>query len=281
LTGIAIPKPVQLEGLIVANEPVSSGLIRIDAELPSPLNFAPGQFAMLNLPGEHVWVFSRPFSILAVEGNIISFLYRVVGRGTALMAALKIGDPLTMLGPLGQPFPTASEFADRGAVLIAGGVGLPPLFNWLASQGRPGDIGFFGGRDGGDIPWALLANQWQVSVDNVIDVPAGEEAWHGRVTELVAQHPAVQGDQNRVVLSCGPIPLLRAAASLAAERGWECFVSLEEHMGCGYGVCKGCVIPVYSPDGGQRNATCCDEGPVFAAEQICWDQYGRPAVSEG
>jgi len=277
----AIPPASQNEAVVCANEPVSSGLIRLDAILPAPLAFLPGQFAMLNLTGEQVWVFSRPFSILAVEGNTISFLYRVVGRGTSLMAGLKKGDLLTVLGPLGQPFPAAAALPDHAVVLIGGGVGLPPVFNWLQSQGRPGDLGFFGGRDGADIPWNMLDGQWHVSVDRHDEVPADQNAWHGRVTAMVAQHPAVQDDQPRVVMSCGPIPLLRAAADLAQDRGWECYVSLEEHMGCGYGVCKGCVIPIFAENGETRNATCCLEGPVFRADKICWDQYGAPALAKG
>jgi len=197
------------------------------------------------------------------------------------MAELKEGERMTVLGPLGQGFPLARSLAGQAAILIAGGVGLPPLFDWLRTQGRAADLGFFGGRDGSDIPWDMLASRWQVSVDDLAGIPAGAEAWHGRVTEMVAQHAAVQDDRPRVVMSCGPIPLLQAAATLAAERGWECYVSLEEHMGCGYGVCKGCVVPVKTDGGATRNALCCLEGPVFRARDICWDQYGAPALPKG
>jgi dihydroorotate dehydrogenase electron transfer subunit len=81
------------------------------------------------------------------------------------------------------------------------------------------------------------------------------------------------------------VPLLKAAADLARAANWTCWLSLEEHMGCGYGVCKGCVVPLRAagPNGADwRNATCCDEGPVFRADTIAWERYGvRPGGAEG
>lgn len=264
--------PVQF----LVNTQVSAGLIQLDVALNQPFLFVPGQFAMVNLAGPQPFVFSRPLSILAATEDRLSFLYRVVGRGTSALAHLRAGQELTILGPLGNPFPVPSDLSGAAVVLIAGGVGLPPLHNWLARFGRPHDMGFFGGRDGSDIPWGLLDGRWHVSVDKAIDIPAGREAWSGLVTACAAEHPLLRGKRPRVVLSCGPLPMLRAVAALAAERGWPCHVSLEEHMGCGYGACKGCVVPVRQPDGaGSRNATCCEEGPVFLAERILWDEYGN------
>jgi len=270
----------RLTGRLLANIQESTGLIRMDVALDQPVFFAPGQFAMVNFTGDQALVFGRPFSILAATDDRLSFLYRVVGRGTAALAELRAGQPLTILAPLGNPFPGPEELAGVGAVLIAGGVGLPPVHSWLTRFGRPGDLGFFGGRDGGDIPWDLLDERWRVSVDRSTAIPAGREAWPGLVTDYVAQHSLLQDDRPRVVLSCGPVPMLRAVAALAAERGWACHVSLEEHMGCGYGACKGCVIPVDIPDGDGRwrNATCCAEGPVFPAAKIRWDRYGATGL---
>ncbi len=270
---------VSTTAAFLANVRESAGLIRLDVSLARPVPFAAGQFAMVNLAGEHSLVFSRPFSILSATEERMSFLYRVVGRGTAALAGLRAGQELTILGPLGRPFPGPGAVGGKPVVLIAGGVGLPPLHNWLTRHGRPGDLGFFGGRDGQDIPWQLLDERWQISVDERTDIPAGREAWPGRVADFAARHAALQGAQPRVVFSCGPIPMLKAVAELAAARGWACHVSLEEHMGCGYGACKGCVVPVVDDGGaGWRNATCCVEGPVFSADEIRWDRYGKPAV---
>ena len=272
---------IRANGTVRSNAPVSSGLwllkLQLEPGLPSGTGFLPGQFAMLNLPGREALVFSRPFSILAWSGDLVSFLYRVVGTGTRIMSGLRSGDPMTMLGPLGKAFPPLAD--DQAAILIGGGVGLPPVAAWLTRHGRPQDRGYFGARDGADAPWSLLEGNWQVSVDAVRDIPSGKKAFHGLVTALVATDAALDESFRRVILTCGPIPMLKAAAHLARQRGWECFVSLEEHMGCGYGACKGCVVPVAASTAdagaGWRNATCCEEGPVFRAEQILWDRYGR------
>lgn len=267
--------PVHCEGRVLANEPVSSGLIRLDLELEHPVSFLPGQFAMLNLSGEDSLVFSRPFSIFATAGPVMSFLYRVVGRGTRAMGGLAPGAPLSFLGPLGTPFPRLDS--DGPVVLIAGGVGLPPLAAWLSAhaEGNGSRVrAFFGARDGADVPWDILGDRWQVSVEAMRDVPADREARPGLVTELVAATGDLMEGPGCTVLSCGPTPLLKAARRLATERGWSCWLSLEEHMGCGYGVCKGCVVPVHDPRRGPeavRNATCCEEGPVFNADLLAWD----------
>jgi dihydroorotate dehydrogenase electron transfer subunit len=272
---------IRVDGTVRTNQPVSSGLLRLDLQLDSPLpggaDFAPGQFAMLNFTGGRSLVFSRPFSILDWRQDVVSFLYREVGTGTRAMAELEEGGRMTFLGPLGTPFPTLA--GDQAAVLIGGGVGLPPVAAWLARHGRSQDRGYFGGRDGADVPWSQLQGNWQVSVDEARDIPAGKGAFTGLVTQLVARDKELDGSYRRVVLTCGPVPMLKAARELALARGWECHVSLEEHMGCGYGACKGCVVPVSTPDGQGRNATCCQEGPVFPAEQIIWERYGQSAFT--
>lgn len=259
--------PVSVVGRVAANAHVSSAFLRLDIDLGLPFGFLPGQFVMVNESGPGGWTFSRPFSVLAAAGSSVSLLYRVVGRGTAALAALRSGASLQVLGPLGTPFPAPA--AGRVAVLLGGGVGLPPVLAWRERLGRDGDIACFGARDGAEVPWDLLGPHWLVSVDRSAGLPAGRIAFTGVVTDLARSLPGLPGPAGADVLACGPLPLLRAAARLARERGWGCYVSLEEHMGCGYGVCKGCVVPVVR-DGSARNATCCQEGPVFDAAALPW-----------
>ena len=269
------PATWDLPGRVAVNRPVSTGLWRLDLDLPRPVPFKPGQFAMLNPRAHGQLVFRRPFSILAAGASSLAFLYRVVGRGTALMASLQPGDPVDCLAPLGNPFPAPTADTPP-ALILAGGVGLPPLAAWHARHGRAGDLACFGGRDPGDVPWPLVPAPWHVSVDRPGDgVPLGREVYTGLVTALAAAR--LEGDTHgsRLVLACGPTPLLRAAARFAAGRGWPCLVSLEEHMGCGYGVCKGCVVPVRDPGlAGWRNANSCTEGPVLDAAMLDWDRFG-------
>jgi dihydroorotate dehydrogenase electron transfer subunit len=263
-----------LQAFTVANTLVSERLMVLELKLPEPLDFLPGQFAMINFPGSDELVFSRPFSILATDRERVSFLYRVVGRGTRLMAQLAAGDPVVFLGPLGNPFPPPP--ADSPVILLAGGVGLPPLLAWKQRYGRPQDTAFFGGRDGADVPWGLLDTGWHISVDHSDGVPAERTAFTGVVTDCCRDwlRETSAGSHPCQVLACGPLPLLAAANQFACEFDWPCLVSVEEHMGCGYGVCRGCVIP--TGDGG--HLTACQDGPVVAAERIDWRAFARTAA---
>lgn len=269
--------PVAVVGRVEANAHVSSAFLRLDLDLGLPFGFLPGQFVMVNEVGPRAWTFGRPFSILAAGPRSVSLLYRVVGRGTAALAALRSGAEVQVLGPLGTPF--SPPVPGRAAVLLGGGVGLPPVLAWYERWGRPGDVACFGARDGAEVPWDLLGASWHVSVDAPSGLPAGRAAHTGVVTDLARSLPGLPGP-GAVVLACGPLPLLKAAARLAASRDWDCQVSMEEHMGCGYGVCKGCVVPVVR-DGAARNATCCQEGPVFAAADLPWLQGGDAGCGEG
>lgn len=262
------PSARRLLGVIAAEAPVSSSMRRLELEFEEAVPFQPGQFCMLNLAGEPALVFGRPFSLLAAAGRRLSLLYKVVGRGTARLRDAGVGAPVTCLAPLGRPFPAPDP---RPHLLLAGGVGLPPLLAWAERWGRPSDLCCAGGRDGDDLPWGLLGPSWRVSVDRPGELPAGRRAFGGNVVELARSLLPVSAPE-RVVLACGPLPLLRAAAALAAERGWDCLVSVEERMGCGYGVCRGCVVP-RALDGGY--ATACKDGPVFEARGLDWARFGE------
>ncbi|MFH1841751.1 MAG: hypothetical protein ABIF77_00955 [bacterium] len=258
-----------MSGTVVANGPLSDGLLRLDLELPLPTTFQPGQFAMLNLPGAQELIFSRPFSILAARDRRVSFLYRVVGRGTRYLAAAEPGSLISFFGPLGNGFPPRE--GDHPVVLIAGGVGLPPLYAWFEQHGTESDLACFGGRHGAEVPWDLLADRWRVSVDRAAQVPSGRQAYEGLVVDLCRDLLVQRSLPTATLLTCGPLPMLRAVADLAVELGWPCFVSVEEQMGCGYGVCRGCV----APDSAGGNLTVCQDGPVFQAEQLDWSRLGH------
>lgn len=259
--------PRRLLGEVAAQRRVSTSMLELELVLERPAPARPGQFCMLNLVGEAAMAFSRPLSILAADGDRLRLLYKVVGRGTRLLASLVPGEPVRVLTPLGTEFPARDD--GRSRVLLAGGVGLPPLAFWHREHARPGDLACFGARDGGDAPWPLLPEPWRVSVDTDRDVPADRSAYHGNVVQL-AQSLAGEVEQA-TVLACGPVPLLAAAARFARERGWPCLVSLEERMGCGYGVCCGCVAP--APEEAPWVLVCKD-GPVLPADAVDWRRFG-------
>lgn len=263
---VQAPSPRRLDGVVHANAGVSSAMRRLDLDLAEPTAFLPGQFCMLNLADARATTFGRPFSILGAEGRRLSILYKVVGDGTRRLAAAEPGTPVRLLTPLGRAFP---QPAGTPHLILAGGVGIPPLLAWAARWVAAGDLFCIGGRDGADLPWDLIPETWRVSVDVPTGVPTGRTAFAGNVVELARSLPTDDGPRR--ILACGPLPLLRAARDLALERHWDCSVSVEERMGCGYGVCRGCVVP-RAGDAGWFTA--CKDGPVFAAGDLDWNRLG-------
>lgn len=231
----------------------------------------------------------RPFSIgglrRGARGVEIDILGRIVGPGTAWLAGRRLGDTVNILGPLGRPFSVPTD--DEIPILVAGGVGLPPI-RWLAEALRRA----------GSVPWFiygapsrdLLAVAWCAEPDRDgkmsecikefagLGIPAaittddGTCGLRGRVTDALGIQLDASAGRAARVYACGPEPMLCAVAERCAARGVSCEVAMERVMGCGMGTCQSCVVPVrdgVSTDG-WRYALCCREGPVFDASAVIW-----------
>ena len=218
-----------------------------------------GQFFTLRSWGAGEGPFlSRPISVHKWDGEsqTLSFLYQVVGEGTARLAALRPGDALQLAGPMGNGFDVPAIAAQYGRIaLVGGGIGTAPMYQLareLAACGKKPDV-FFGFRDE---PYCMeqyrgLAGIVKVSTDS------GRVGFHGFVTQLY--DPA----EYDIVLICGPTPMMRNAARLCAEKGTPCQVSLEKKMACGIGACLGCTIETAA---GAKSV--CKDGPVFAGTEV-------------
>lgn len=237
----------------------------------------------------------RAFSIARLArtpGRVeIDVIYRAVGKATNWMQALRQGERLSLLGPLGNEFPICEQ--KHTAWLVAGGVGLPPML-WLAAALRDAGrstVAFCGARSADllaltmdpEKPPATDAKQATFSSEEFsrCDVPVvigtddGTLGYHGRVGAALAAYaeanPAPPGDV--VVYTCGPEPMMRGVAEHCAERGIECHACMERSMACGTGLCQSCVVPVRddSDAEGWRYELCCSAGPVFDVSRIIWD----------
>ncbi len=229
-----------------------------------------GQFAMVR---PMAWnsdpLLPRPLSILQAEEGKVSFLVRRVGKGTSLIAELKQGDEISLLGPLGTPFP--QHDSSRQWILVGGGVGIAPLLMWARQaqhrEGRPTLI--YGARAARELvllDQALSCSKVEVTTED------GTGGTKGLVTDKLAELAA---GSNHVptgtsVLTCGPWAMMERVAEIAEQAGWPCFVSLEARMACGRGICLGCSVPTSDGD----FVTVCRQGPVFDASIIDW-QGGR------
>ena len=222
----------------------------------------PAQFVNL-FTDDEMMLMPRPFGVSEVVGDEVSVIFAVVGKGTANLAAKHVGDNVDVLGPLGmRPFQIKNK---AHYVLVAGGLGVPPLIcaaQKLHDAGESKVTAVFGYRD------EKFADEIVAPyVDSLLSI----DNEHGNVVTLLDQ---LEADNNlhaegmdTVLLTCGPLPMMKAVAAWAAKRGLACQLSMEQRMGCGYGTCVLCTIDTV--DGRLK---VCSDGPVFSREQLGWGE---------
>jgi len=244
----------------------------------------------------------RPFSLAGrgeEDGAVwLDIIHRVVGVGTAWLAGLKTGDAVDLIGPLGNSF-TLPAGKSLG-LLVGGGVGLPPMF-YLAEAlcgARWDAVGFVGamtsdllavtlnsdvtiGSEGK--PGLSAAEFAEYGYPAVVTTDDGSVGLCGRITEGLERYfelRMTQDDCRRAVIyTCGPGPMMHAVARIAASRGVDCQVCVEQNMACGMGTCQSCVVAIEEHDQPQgktesgrpwRYRLACTDGPVFGAGQVVW-----------
>ena len=198
-------------------------------------------------------------------GADVEILYKVVGRGTALLADATPGQRIDVVGPLGRPF--GMPAADERAVIVAGGTGIASVYELAVRLAADGDVVvLLGARSAEDL--MAEADFAELDVELRVATEDGSAGTRGLVTRLL--EPALEGGKPARVYACGPTAMMRAVASLAAGRGRPCVVSLENPMACGFGVCLGCAAPRV---GGGFSLVCRD-GPTFDAATVDWERTG-------
>lgn len=221
----------------------------------------PGQFVQVAVEAPDVFL-RRPISINDVDRstNTITLLVRNAGRGTSALIAMKAGQKLNIMLPLGNGF-TTDCIGNAPLLLIGGGVGVAPLL-YLGRELKAGGYRpefLLGARSAGD----LLSLEDFRSIGPVhICTEDGSEGVKG----LVTAHPTLGNTYERYYC-CGPAPMMKAIAAIAYKNGTRCEVSLENMMACGLGACLCCVEKTV-----KGNVCVCTEGPVFNIEALTWNQ---------
>lgn len=258
------------EARVVENRPLGGGyfVLRLGG-CESLAGSLPGQFVMLRGDWGRDPMLPRAFSLLTVSADgRAAILAKTVGQGTALLERSQPGASMSVLGPLGTAFPAPGpETID---LLVAGGVGLPPLYMQAERAARAGFAAraelLYGGRGSRDL--VLLPEMRAFSVSLHLATEDGALGRRGRVTqELEARidhHRAANPGVRLRVMACGPNAMLFAVGRIARQAGLECHLSIEEHMACGIGVCLGCAVPAKT----RPFRYVCKDGPVFPAEEV-------------
>lgn len=211
----------------------------------------------------------RAFSIFDYDETIgvVDILYKAIGRGTKILSRVQPGETLDVLGPLGNGFDLPLTIDHL--VLVAGGVGIPPVYLLAKSHLRQG----FDGKKISYLCGLTTAAEKQMA-DRVEKLPInlqfatddGSLGFKGFVSELLrARLEDGSLGINPVICACGPDGMLKAVQTIARTYGKKCFLSLESIMPCGVGTCLGCVV---KKDGEEKYVRVCREGPVFEATEV-------------
>ena len=244
----------------------------------------PGQFVHLSVSGQ--LAMRRPISVMSVDrvNGTFDLLYKIVGEGTRQLAERKIGDIVSVIGPIGNGFEVTEN---KIPLLIGGGVGMPPII--AMAQELKGNS-FFKPYVilGSEVPFPFDASESKLNgyhsskfhtmpLLEEWGIPCGlaslqkyEGVYQGYVTGLAKDFldSLSSDDLSSVeIYTCGPHPMLEAVSKLANEYSIPCQVSLEEFMACAVGGCAGCVVEVQTENGPAMKRVCVD-GPVFEAQSV-------------
>ena len=239
---------------IVENTPLTKTVYRMRLVGDTSDITASGQFVNIKLDG---FFLRRPISVCDVEGDTLTLVYKVVGKGTEAMSKMTEGT-LDVLTGLGNGY-DLSKSGDA-PVLVGGGVGVPPLYllcrRLLAEGKHPSVILGFNTKEEIFYEEEFLALGVEVSVATV----DGSYGTRGFVTDCL---PLPAHKNATYFYTCGPEPMLKALCKATTISGQ---LSFEERMGCGFGACMGCSCQTLT-----GNKRICKEGPVLKKEELLWN----------
>ncbi|MBU5485385.1 dihydroorotate dehydrogenase electron transfer subunit [Clostridium sp. MSJ-11] len=236
------------EEKVLYNKEICNGIWEL--KLSGKFQGRPGQFYMLRA-WENEPLLSRPISIYSIDEEGISFLYKIVGKGTEILKKLQKGDEVKVTGPLGNGFPM--EKIKGKVAIVVGGIGIAPM-RYL-TQGLEGcEVHLYAGFR--DESYSVDSFSPYIK-KSVIVTETGEEGEKGYVTDYI------DVEDYNVVLSCGPEIMMNKLIKQCKEKSIPLYVSLEKHMACGVGACLVCTCK--TKDGYKRT---CKEGPVFLGEEL-------------
>ena len=245
-------------GIVIRQEEISYEVYSMWIKTDDIAKYAkPGQFISVYC-NDGSRLLPRPISICEIdqEDNAIRIVYRVFGQGTREFSTLRTGRQLELLGPLGNGFPLKS----KKAILIGGGIGIPPMLE-LAKQLKCEKEIVLGFKEE-----TFLEDEFRDYGKVSIATEDGSYGIEGNVLDAIRENQI----SGKIIYACGPTPMLRAIKSYAVENKIEAWLSLEEKMACGIGACLACVCNSKEKDSHTHvyNKRVCKEGPVFLAEEV-------------
>jgi sulfhydrogenase subunit gamma (sulfur reductase) len=225
--------------------------------------YLPGQFFMLTIFG----VGEAPFAFSSKAGKTFQSTIRKAGLVTESLHKLEVGSKVGIRGPFGKPFPLEELEKANSIVIVAGGIGLPPLRSLIQHifvNDFPNQIILYGARTPGDLIYVKKYETWKKDpkTEMLVTVDKGDDKWKGNVGVVTTLFDKFKMPENAKVVTVGPAIMMKFVVKKCLELGVQpedIIVSLENRMTCGYGKCGNCAYGKF---------LVCKDGPVFTYEQI-------------
>lgn len=245
---------------VISQEELTKDIFSMWIETGIAKAAVPGQFISLYTRSD-ARLLPRPISICETDKDLLRIVYRIAGEGTREFSSYKKGDSVDILGPLGNGFPLPAPADKKEAILIGGGIGIPPMLE-LAKRLKCEKTIVVGYRDADTFLDKELEKYGKV----VIATDDGSLGIKGNVINAIEE----QKVRGSVIYACGPAPMLKGVKAYAAKNCIDAYISMEERMACGVGACLGCVCKTVDIDDHSkvRNKRICKDGPVFNASDI-------------
>jgi len=250
---------------VISQEKLADGIYSMWIKTSLASDAKAGQFVAI-YPKQGDKLLQRPISIceIADDNTALRIVYRVAGSGTLEFSTYKENDDIRLLGPCGNGFDLDYMNADQLAVLVGGGIGVPPMLQLgkeLKKQGKK--VVFVLGYRNSEL---FLYEDFKNVSDVIIATDDGSVGTKGTVIDALNE----KNLSENIIYSCGPMPMLRGLKKYSQDKNIPAFISLEERMACGVGACLGCVAKTKNKDSHSHvnNARVCVEGPVFNAEDV-------------
>lgn len=257
-------KKKKVQAVVLSQEMIAPDIYDLWLETELASEAGAGQFVGI-YPKDRSRLLPRPISICQSDKGkgAIRLVYRIAGAGTEEFATWRPGQKAEILGILGNGFPV-KECKGRETVLLGGGIGIPPMLELARELKEQGDtpVIIAGYRDSSLFLFDELC-QYGRALAATEDGSVGVK---GNVLDVMRK----ENLSPQVMMACGPMPMLRAVKTFAAEGGIKAYLSLEERMACGVGACLGCVCKTTKKDHHSHvnNARICTDGPVFDAQEV-------------
>lgn len=225
-------------------------------EVSSIIN--PGEFLNVRVSDSTNPILRRPFSVCDVEGDYFYLMFNILGEGTKILARKHPGEEVDILGPLGKGFNLEGDF--KTAVIVAGGLGAAPFPFLIRNIRDQKNIAcFIGGKTSKDVITYGMKNV-KVATDD------GSVGFKGNVVQLLENNFSSLGKDKIKIFGCGPNAMLRRLKEFSAKNDFDCEVSTECAMACGFGICQGC--PIENVNDSNKYFLVCKDGPVFNVKDV-------------